>query len=301
MGVQDEAEKIFRQGHTACTPQICAGNHGILPSSRPSLIATTPTRNVDLQLLALESVNNRVLAEICFQAPMDKPQNDSEPPIQALLKWFESTPDRGMRSSADVKDEFDWDVPYVSQAALGVFFSKYQAVEKLLIALFGDHPSKDYLNARQIKENYCKIFCLLISIGKGPFIIQFVEHGIDDHCLPLRTQPPDFPSSASDPQFFSAFYRKQWQFCVPKLHADTFNRQYKAKEYILPIRRIGELGEGGSAVAVKVEVPDCYNSFVKVSFLLTLQNMLEFFDRPNVHRIRATRTTLPETMATGLL
>ena len=201
---------------------------------------------------------------------MDRLQNDSDPRIQSLLKWVESTPDRGMRSSADGKAGYDWDVPYVSQAALGDFLSK-QAVENLLNALFGNHRSRDYLGPRQIKEKYCKIFCLLISIGKGPFITQFVEHGIDDRYLPLQTQPPDFPSSASDSQFFSAFYQNQWQFCVPELNGDTFNRRFIAKEYILPIRRIGELGEGGSATAFKVEVPDCYNSFEKVSASLTLQ------------------------------
>ena len=252
-------------------------------------------------LLALTPVNNRALAEVRFHAPMDRPQNDSDPSIQHLLQWVESTPDRGMRSAADVKNGYDWNVPYISQAALAIYFSKFQAVEKLLIALFGNHPSRDSLNAHQIKENYCKIFCLLISIGKGQFITQFVENGIDDHNLPLQTQPPDFPSSASDPHFFSAFYREQWKFCPHKLHADTFNRQFKAKEHILPIRKIAELGEGGSATAFKVEVPDCYNSFQKVSTLLTLHNKLRTHNRPNLHRIRATRITLPETIVTGLL
>ena len=206
---------------------------------------------------------------------MDRPQDDSDHRIQKLLKWVESTENRGMRSSDDVNLGYDWDVPYVSQAALVKYFSEYHSVEKLLRALFGDDRSKDSPTARRIKEDYCKIFSLLISIGKGQFITHFVRHEIDDQRLPLQTQPLNFPSSPSDPQFFSAFYQKQWQFCAPRLHADIFDRHFEVKEYILPIRRIGELGHGGSATAFKVEVPDCYNSFIKVRTLFTSRERIK--------------------------
>ena len=201
---------------------------------------------------------------------MDQPQNDSHPSIQQLVKWVESTKDRGMRSSDADGVDYDWDVPYVSQTALDNYFSQHQAVEKLLGALFSDNdPLKEALNARHIRGNYSKIFCLLITIGKGRFINSFVEYGINDQRLPLTLNQHDFPPSPSDPEFFTTFYQKQWQFCVPELHANTISRRFDPKECILPIRRTETLGNGGSATAYKVEVPRCYDCLTTVCSLFS--------------------------------
>ena len=191
---------------------------------------------------------------------MDKLQDDHHPAINHLLTWVASTKDRGMRSAgADSGDNVE-DSPYISRTSLDEYYSQGQRVESLLGALFKDQDALlETLDIGLIRRRYPKIFCLLITIGKGQFINYFVGNGIDDQHLPLRRHwQTDFPSATWDPHFFSKFYTQQWQFCVPELDY-AVNRRFDAKEWILPIQRIRTLGEGASANTYQIEVPRAYD------------------------------------------
>ncbi|KAL8755893.1 MAG: hypothetical protein Q9199_003320 [Rusavskia elegans] len=189
---------------------------------------------------------------------MDRPQLDSNTAIQKLIKWVQSTKDRGMRCAAGEESVYNWDVPYVSRTALEDYFGQDHAVDNLLQALYSEDGSVlEALDAGHIKKKYSMVFCLLIVIGHGRFINYFVEHGIDDQRLPLHDQR-NFPTTASDPQFFGKFYQQQWQFCVPDLDADIC-RTFDHREWIIPIRRMRTLGDGGSAHVYKIEVHGSYN------------------------------------------
>ncbi|KAL8744272.1 MAG: hypothetical protein Q9184_008017, partial [Pyrenodesmia sp. 2 TL-2023] len=153
---------------------------------------------------------------------MDRPQLDSNPTIQKLIKWVHSTKDLGMRCTAGEESVYNWEVPYISRRALEGYFSRDHAIDNLLQALYNeDSPVLEDLHASHIKNGYSMVFCLLIVIGHGQFINYFVEHGIDDQRLPLHDQR-NFPTTFSDPQFFDKFYQQQWQFCVPDLTADIW-------------------------------------------------------------------------------
>ena len=191
--------------------------------------------------------------------PMYRSQPDNNATIQDLVTWIASREDRGMRG-ADAGD-----VPFVSYTALQEYFSGYRRIEQLLEILFDSSDlSLDYLDAKDIRDQYARVFCVLILIGQGRFISRFVELGINDRRLPLRLQERDgFPRSTSDPNFFDNFYKEQWQFCVEDLSV-TLNRTYQP-ESILPIWRKRRLGEGGSATTYLVEVHGSYNSLEPVS------------------------------------
>ena len=184
----------------------------------------------------------------------------NRPAIQNLLKWVQATEARGLRVAADNRSVYDWNVPYVSRTALDEHFS-IPLITELINALFDPlDPGDEGPDAGQIKRKYSKIFCLLITIGKGDFITNFVAHGIDDQRLPLGPDKPEgFPTLPSDADFYDEFRRKQWEFCVPELDFDfAYGRQYDHSDWILPIRHIKQLGEGGSATVHQVEVPGSY-------------------------------------------
>ena len=189
---------------------------------------------------------------------------ENDPAIQNLIKWVESTEARGLRIAAGDSSGYDWNVPYVSRTALDQYFS-LEAVTELLHAFFDPHdPRCEGLDAGEIKRKYSKIFCLLITIGKGHFITNFVQYRIDDQRLPIGPNKPDnFPSSTSDPDYFSTFYKKQWQYCVPELGV-VHDRRYEPRDLILPIRRVKQIGEGGSATAHLIEVLGSYYQLEEV-------------------------------------
>lgn len=190
---------------------------------------------------------------------MEKHQNDDHPAIQHLIEWVNKTKDRGIRSANSGSGDGIEDCYYVSHTRFQEYYRQPQAVEKLLDALFGKHdPLLEALDAHSIRNKFHKIFTILIFIGRGRFISYFVARGIDDARLPLRSGQNNFPTATSDPGFWTKFDRDQWKFCVSKLDS-TVGRTFDANEYILPIRRIRKLGEGGTATAYEIEVPGAYN------------------------------------------
>lgn len=166
-----------------------------------------------------------------------------------------------MRRAAADKSDYDWNVPFVSFTALEDYFGQPHVVDNLLRALFNkDELELESLHADQIKRNYSRVFCLLIIIGHGRFINEFVKHNIHDKRLPLLPHEQNiFPITTSDSSFFDKFCQEQWQFCVPKLHNADIVRGFDHPETILPIRRKRTLGEGGSATVYEIEVHESYN------------------------------------------
>lgn len=193
-----------------------------------------------------------------------EPSIENDPAVQDLVNFVLSTKDRGLRVTASDLKKYDWDVPYVSRTALHDYFTLKKVHELLRVFSNGDNPVYDLVDAGQIKRQYSKVFCLLVVIGHGHFITEFVRHGIDDQQLPLGPHRSDkLPHSPSDPQFFDKFYQRQWQFCVPELKV-TYDRHFDSK-FILPIRRVKTLGLGGSATAYQIEVHGSYNQLETVS------------------------------------
>ena len=195
---------------------------------------------------------------------MDKHLASYHPATQRLLKWLESAKVQGLCSiDGDMRE-----VDFISHRALDDYFDEEDVLENLLRAHFTDDDHLlERIDIRQVKRRYARIFCLLIVIGKGGFIMPFIEYDISDQRLPLsKDKPLGFPADPSDSHFFDTFLRRQWEFSVPELNA-MCGRRFDPSEWILPIRRVKRLGGGVSADIYQVEVHSGYDQLEVVRVL----------------------------------
>ncbi|KAL9125734.1 MAG: hypothetical protein Q9217_005105 [Psora testacea] len=183
-----------------------------------------------------------------------QPEQDDE--IQAFRRWFSSSRTRrpGIRGSSHVTQ-----CEFIPPSAVKEYLGANQRVEDLLTSLFGKEASR-IIDAEVIREHYIRPLAILLVIGEGPMIKHFVQYrSLQDHRLPYRSCPEDFPFS-SDPNFFQHFHNQQWQFCATDLEYNM--NLYLHKEEILPIIHKQEIGHGGNAVVFKIIVDEEYNKLV---------------------------------------
>ena len=141
------------------------------------------------------------------------------------------------------------------------YFKDIGPVKKLLAVLFPNGAPK--LDPEIIRKKYVKVFLILLLTGNGHFIELFVRHdSLCDQYLPFRSRPTHFPNSAGDADFFTSFYRKQWEFCARIFRNET-HQQFDEKDLILPIISREKLGSGGSATVLKIELHPAYNKLFK--------------------------------------
>jgi serine/threonine protein kinase len=98
--------------------------------------------------------------------------------------------------------------------------NEYSRAEELLHAVFNtSHIGIQALpvHPQDVTQDCCKVFCILIRIGRGEYIPQFVKYAdtIGDAKLPFsRNQCPEkFPIA----DFYDKFVDEQWKFCAPQI------------------------------------------------------------------------------------
>ena len=122
-------------------------------------------------------------------------------------------------------------------------------MEGLLASIFGKEGSKN-LDAEVIRQHYLRPLAILLLIGEPLMIKYFVRYtSLQDHRLPYRSRPEDFPFSP-DPNLFKRFHGQQWQFYAANLEYDMDLRLHK--EEILPITQKDKVGSGGNAVIFRL-------------------------------------------------
>ncbi len=181
-------------------------------------------------------------------------QLDYDTHIQDVLSWKNSS-DTWRLGSGGVDSEFDR--RFIPRSTLEKKFKEPGKVEGLLRALFGN--SNDALpDADYIRNRYLRPFVILLCVGQGEMIYQFVEHeSLQDRHLPFRAVPEGFPSSATG-DLWETFKKEQWGFCATDLE---YNMSYHLNtDQILPVVDKERLGEGGSAVTHKITVHPDYDS-----------------------------------------
>lgn len=165
------------------------------------------------------------------------------------------------RGKAQVKGTGDASLdlkhPFVPSSKVQAYFQDIDNIERILAALYG--PSELPIDAQEIKRKYAKVFCILLLIGKGCYIDSFLSRGnLSDNHLPFYERPQSFPpSSSTAPDFFEAFFDRQWEFCTPDFE-QNMNKNFEAKE-ILPIISKQELAGGASANIYEIELHEEYN------------------------------------------
>ena len=187
---------------------------------------------------------------------MHKAQPEYDVEIQAFRRWFSSSQTRRSGvggSSHATRCEF---IPF---SACKKYLGAHRRVENLLISLFGEEAARN-IDAQYIREHNLRSLAILLVISEGPMIKHFVRYtSLQDHRLPHRTRPDDFPFSP-DPKFFERFRDQQWQFCATTLRYRLDHDLHK--EEILPITHKEEIGSGGNAVIFKIVVDEEYNELV---------------------------------------
>lgn len=155
-------------------------------------------------------------------------QPEHQPPIQDFRFWVREKKVAGARGPlAEVKDDF------VPEVLIHEFFEDDKRIRKILQALNLEHPG--LAHQATIKHRYRKVFSILLHIGKGQFILNFVEYeNLDDGRLPFETEPHNFPKSADG--LFDQFYQAQWMFHAADFHYVRIDMRLGA-ESILPIIR----------------------------------------------------------------
>ncbi len=183
---------------------------------------------------------------------MNKPQPDHDPTIQHFHQWVKRS-----RSMGSGDAQVNCNCPFLPYLELENYFGDHYRVQKLLRALFRDRAESP-VGPDEIRENYSKVFFILLLIGKGCYIEHFVHHDdLRDQHLPLKTPPESFPIAPTDPNFFDSFYQKQWEFCAPIFH-DNMNKIFGDRE-VLPITHKERLRTGGSATTFKIILHPYYN------------------------------------------
>lgn len=187
---------------------------------------------------------------------MRETQPDQDDEIQAFHRWIASSTTRrpGIGGSSRVTH-----CDFIPPSAVKAYLGADRRVECLLTSLFGKEAPRT-IDADVVREHYVRPLVILLLIGEGPMIKHFVQYrSLQDHRLPYRSRPEDFPFS-SDPNFFKRFHDHQWQFCAAGLEYNM--NLHLHKEEILPITRKEEIGHGGNAIIYKINVDGEYNKLV---------------------------------------
>ena len=187
---------------------------------------------------------------------MPETQPDQDDEIQAFRRWIASSKTRrpGVGgSSHNTRCDF------IPPSAVKEYLGANHRVEGLLTSLFGKEAIRT-IDAEVVREHYVRPLAILLLIGEGPMIKHFVQYrSLQDHRLPYRNRPEDFPFS-KDQSFFERFHNNQWQFCAADLEYNM--NVHLHKEEILPIIHKEEIGCGGNAIIFKIVVDEEYNKLV---------------------------------------
>ena len=182
---------------------------------------------------------------------MPQPQQDENEYIQGFLAWQKSEEvlRKGYRALDGGAKAF-----YVPFRSLETYLGDRQRLKHILKAIF---PEGHSLNGEYIREHYLRILAILISIGQGRMILQFMKtQKMQDTYLPFNSQDSGFPQS-SGYDLPTRFCEHQWRFCPPKM---VRHMEYSYEENaILPFRVEDFIEKGGSAHIFRICVDEDYN------------------------------------------
>ena len=178
-------------------------------------------------------------------------QRDHHPSVQCLITWINENSIQGIRCFQSASK-----CSFVPLPRLKAYLDR-RRMTVLLQALFD--PNAVPVQWDRIRTDYSRVFCILILIGKGRYIKHFTEHdGLSDQKLPFEAKPRFFPTATYDPNFFSAFFEKQWTFCPHEFQYNKIDSRVE-NDCILPITDVEKLAGGGSAEIYRIVVDEAYD------------------------------------------
>ena len=187
--------------------------------------------------------------------PQFRSQPDHDPYIQDFFRWSKS-PDTFRQGCGGSEDEEERE--YIPLEKLREKLNR-RRVEGILAALFdkGDRSPPD---VDVVISHYLRPFAILLRIGEGSMIYQFVTFGsLQDDRLPFSQEPSEFPSSTRG-DIWADFRREQWAFCALTLEYSRIS--YIGPDVILPINHKEKIDEGGSSITYKIIIDRDYDKLV---------------------------------------
>jgi hypothetical protein len=147
----------------------------------------------------------------------------------------------------------------ISNAKAYLAENNHVRLDDILDALFS--PEEPPVDSATILSNYTAMFCILVDMGHGAAIGEFVNHDHNDGQLPFdpHHEPPGLPP-VTDGEFFKKFCSIQFQFCVPTFPKNMARRF--GSDRILPIREKRKLADGGSAIIYEIKLHGSYNKLL---------------------------------------
>ena len=216
---------------------------------------------------------------------MSPPQRDSNLVVQDFLQWRKDTRRMG---SADGSEELK--SPFLAYTDIDDYFQAH--LPQLIEAVLPKEDPSQRPEVSTVRDSYRRVFCTLLSVGKGEYIHYFTQHpSLDDHHLPFDTRPKRFPETPSDSKFWGSFSDLQWEFAalVLKYNVDF---HFDSANWVIPVIAKERIGGEGNAVIYKVQVHEAYDNLTEVRRNIS-------FVAPNRFRFRfpsqlpSTRATLP--------
>jgi hypothetical protein len=124
----------------------------------------------------------------------------------------------------------------------------------ILTALFGSEGSRWRGRTNEIATRYSVVFAILVFIGYGEHILNFLGHEtLCDEKLPFEVRPNKFPWEPSDSdELFDRFQKEQLRFCAVRFHRNTTHEFDDSRP--LPFLSKELIDEGGSAKVYKVQI-----------------------------------------------
>jgi hypothetical protein len=179
-------------------------------------------------------------------------QEDESNALREFDEWIRKACCIGTRAPT-----FDKDFPFIPFREVQEYLND-DRVNMLLKAVSVD---LDLSTRGNLRDNYPRIFCILLVLRKGDLITEFLKQSkLKDCHLPVYSHQLQFRESPEDPDDFDFkenFLKYQWSFVDA---ADfTLDSTDFEKDRILPFVQSERLGEDGSAVIQKIVLDDAYN------------------------------------------
>lgn len=177
--------------------------------------------------------------------------------VHDFLKWMRTNVLYAV-SSADTEERSAF-LP-ISDAKAYLAEDNHVKLDDILDELFS--PLEPPVDSGTILSNYTAMFCILIDMGHGAAIGEFVNHDHNDQQLPFdphRESPAGLPPD-TEGDFFEKFCSRQFKFCVPTF-PKNMARHY-GPDRILPISKKRKLADGGNAIIYEIKLHGSYNKLL---------------------------------------
>lgn len=154
---------------------------------------------------------------------------------------------------------------YIPRSVLFRYFTEgSSSIEELLKEVLEDEEHVP--QADTVLNQYLVVFSILLSIGKGKYLVRCIERDYSDDKLPFFDRPRHFPKS-EEGSFFDSFFDAQWRFCPTRITKNPVNFQIEP-EQILPLKRKEKIASNTSSTTYLVEFHDEYDSLSEDSSTL---------------------------------